>query len=119
MIPPEQLVNECEASHIQTRTRKRIQLKFTENTLTEHVAPLPGNYSLQKMTGENFGYLSVFDLDIANKFWSSKEDFLNNGFGFFICTENKEPVSICYTACVANNEAEIDVATVKPWQQKG
>ena len=60
-----------------------------------------------------------FNLGITEKFWNSKKDFLDNGFGFIVLNNLNKPVSICYAACIANNEAEIDVATLNDFQQKG
>ncbi len=118
--PPEQLVKECEQNdHINTKLRNRIQLKFTNNKSLAPEVALPENYSIEKITVNNFESLSLFGLDIACKFWNSKDDFLKNGFGFCVFNGQHEPVSICYTACLANNEAEIDIATVAAYQQKG
>lgn len=118
--PPEQLENECHQNkNINAKLRKRIQLKFINNQSLVPEVALPVNYSVEKITINNFESLSVFGLDIACKFWNSKDDFLTNGFGFCVFNGQHEPVSVCYTACISNNEVEIDIATLAAYQQKG
>lgn len=117
--PPVELIAALNKDNrFQTRIRKRIHLKHTGKRLSLKFSAAE-NYPVQEITENNFESFSVFDLDIANKFWSSKEDFLNNGFGFFVTAEDNKPVSVCYAACVASGQAEIDIATLKPYQQKG
>ena len=55
---------------------------------------------------------------MEKKFWRSKEDFLENGFGFIANDYVGNPVSICYSACVASKTAEIDVVTMPGHQKK-
>ncbi len=117
---PKHLINKCEKSKlINTKLRKRVQMKFVSKELSLLDLTLPSGYNIEKITEKNFASLAVFDLNIDSKYWKSKIDFLNNGFGFSVYNDNHEPVSICYTACVANNEAEIDIATLKAYQKKG
>lgn len=118
--PSQQLIDECDTHNsINIKVRKRIHLKFTQQNLPGESYPVPAKYSVQKISEYNLKSLALFNLNISSKFWSSENDFLNNGFGFIVCNENNEPVSICYTACIAQNEAEVDVATLELYQKKG
>ncbi len=103
---------------INFKLRKRIQLKFSDERLNL-LDKIPHGYSLDKINAENFESISIFNLSLDNKFWKSKEDFLKNGFGFILTNEVCQPVSICYSACIANNTAEVDVATLSNYRKMG
>lgn len=62
--------------------------------------------------------LQPFDLDIGSRFWDSETAFLRDGFGF-AATTGDIVASVCYAACVANNVAEIDVATRPEFRGRG
>jgi len=103
---------------INIRIRKRIQLKFQDVQLPL-TNRLPSGYSLKRIDSDNFIELAGFNLSIETKFWKSQDDFLKNGFGFTVNNESGVPVSICYSACIANKTAEIDVATLPHHQKMG
>ncbi len=50
-------------------------------------------------------------LRLGSRFWSSAEDFLAHGFGACLVGDDGAVVSVCYASCVADNLAEIDIAT--------
>lgn len=118
---PQKLFDACIRNNesISTKNRKRVQLKFTGQQIIALSENLPEGYYVKRITKEEMPLLTVFNLDIANKFWKSEEDFLQNGFGYCIFNALNEPASICYSACIAGSVAEIDVATLQPHQQKG
>ena len=114
----------CEAfieddKNVKVKMRKRVQLKFPVATLPAGATILPAEFYMERVTANNFSALTGFNLQLGNKFWSSAEDFLQNGFGFAIFAAGGQAVSICYAASVAGNVAEIDVATVAAYRQKG
>ena len=76
-------------------------------------------FRIERISIQNFDKLLEFNLGLANKYWRSKLDFIKNGFGFCVFNDLGEPVSICYSACVANQTAEIDVATLPQFQNNG
>lgn len=118
--PPQEFIDECSTSNLlNIKVRKRVHFRFERRILIEVTGSGLEGYALHKISGQNFESLSVFNLDLADKFWSSKEDFLTNGFGFFVSTESKMPVALCYTACIANGETEIDIVTLKNFQNRG
>jgi len=118
---PQKLSDACIKNNelVNTKNRNRIQLKFTGQQMVSITEGIPEGYYLKRITKEEMPLLTVFNLDIANKFWKSAEDFLQNGFGYCMFSALHEPASICYSACIAGNVAEIDVATLQPYQQKG
>ena len=112
------LASSKNSDHVTGRVRKRIQLNISKDPLAIDNT-LPPGFSVSKIDAIGFEKLSVFNLSLGYKFWKSERDFLENGFGFIINNENDLPVSICYSACLANNIAEIDVATLPEYQKKG
>jgi len=119
--PPSDFIALCSKSAVEVniKNRKRIQLKYTEKELKFKDTILPEAYTIRKIDANNFEKLSNLNLSLENKFWNSKEDFEKNGFGFCVFNEFDIPVSICYTACLVNQIAEIDVATLPAYQKMG
>jgi len=100
------------------KLRKRIQFRYLKSEIN-HKSIIPANYHLELISSDNFKYLNVFKLDLGTKFWKSEGDFLQNGYGSVVFYNKTNPVSICYTSCVAENIAEIDIATLPEFQGKG
>ncbi len=119
--PPPQLISICikENEKVNCRVRKRVQLSIRNNKLEFNKPPSDKNYAIRKINHDNFNQLSIFNLHIETKFWKSSDDFLKNGFGFCAFDQTGSPASICYTACVSNETAEIDVATLPAFQNRG
>lgn len=117
---PQCIVSEIAADNnrFNTRIRTRIQLRYTGNRILDKIS-MPYGYSVEKINASNINSLAVFDLSIENKFWASRRDFLDNGFGFCVLNDAGQPISICYAASLANGFAEIDVATLEGYRQKG
>jgi len=59
----------------------------------------------------------AFGLDLCNRFWGSKEDFLRHGMAKVLQYQGNY-ASICYAAALADGIAEIDVATLPEYRQK-
>ena len=117
---PQELIKVCADNfkNVNSKVRKRIQLKFLNEQL-ELGNKVPLGYELSKIQDGVLKKLASFNLSIGNKFWKSENDFLVNGFGFVLNNEIGMPVSICYSACIADAVAEIDVATLPEYQRKG
>ena len=118
--PPQPLIDICSVRNkfINTRLRSRIQLQYLSTSFLNTVS-LPDGFYVKKIDESSMDLLEVFNLSIGSKFWSSMADFLENGFGFCVYSSNGEPASVCYSACVSNGVAEIDVATLPQFQNKG
>jgi GNAT superfamily N-acetyltransferase len=117
---PYGLIQACNENFkdVNIKLRKRVQLKFLKEKLALKNA-IPAGYKIAKIEASRFEKLASFNLSIENKFWKSEDDFLANGFGFVLNNEIGLPVSICYSACIADDIAEIDVATLPEYQRKG
>jgi RimJ/RimL family protein N-acetyltransferase len=115
------LISFCEGKkdQINIKVRKRVQLKFKGEKNPPKEFPPPLNYSVRRINSENFKKLSIFNLELENKFWRSEMNFIDDGFGYCVFNEADLPVSICYSACIARQKAEIDVATLPQFQNKG
>ena len=118
---PKKLYDLCLAykEKLNIKLRNRIQLKYKGAILPGAYNNMPAGFYTRQITQENFASLAVFNLAIESKFWKSEAGFLQNGFGFVVLTKTGDPLSVCYSACVANGVAEIDVATLHGFQQKG
>lgn len=119
--PPAKLLEVCikKAGLLNIKVRSRIQLKLNERPTAERPVGTPPGFYIEPITTKNLPLLSVFNLDLPNKFWRSEQDFLQNGFGYCVFTAADEPAAICYSACIAGKLAEIDVATLPSFQKKG
>lgn len=117
--PPVQLADAIKADErFGTKLRKRIQLRYLTDTVDRNLE-LPPGFSTEEINENNFDQLHVFNLDIAGKFWRSKEDFLKHGYGVVIKSALGEPASVCYACCLANAIAEIDIVTLPQYQGMG
>lgn len=101
------------------KVRSRLQLKFP--LVKQPIAgfPLPAGYTSMQITINNINALATLNLKIEDKFWRSGEDFIKHGFGYAVFASSGEAASVCYTASIVDNIAEIDVATLPAYQQKG
>jgi hypothetical protein len=119
--PPESIVNFLNPKNegLNVRIRKRVQLRLKEKIGLNLQLDLPAGYYIKRVAPDNFHKLSVFGLELDKKFWKSEEDFFQNSFGFCVFNNNDIPASICYAACIVDEIAEIDVATLPQFQKKG
>ena len=100
------------------KLRERKQLRYLSKDPVI-VNPMPNGYSLHDMNEIEFNSFEQFNLDLGSRFWSSRNAFIKNAFGKCIVYNEGTPVSVCYSACIANGIAEIDIATLIDHQGKG
>ena len=100
------------------KLRKRIQLSYLKDTV-DNSMNLPTGFSAVDINESNFDQLDVFGLNLAGKFWKSKEYFLKHGYGVVIKSAAGKLACVCYTCCIADAVAEIDIATLPEFQGKG
>jgi len=117
---PKRIVSEIEKDkRFGHKYRKRIQLRYKDDRLnTSYKDFLEKKFHINDIDRNNFESLRIFNLKLNSQFWKSESDFLKNGFGKVLIYDNL-PVSVCYTSCVVDNIAEIDIATLPEWQGKG
>jgi len=105
-----------EVAKERTRIRFKFDSKRQDNELRDE--GLPARVEVRKVGRQTLAKLSRFTLDIGARFWGSEQDFLDQGFGF-VAEIDDEVASICYSACVVNGLAEIDVATLDNHRGQG
>lgn len=75
-------------------------------------------YQLRVLDSETLPQTEHLNLNIESRFWNSTEDFLNYGIGVCLVKADKV-VSVCYSTCVVNGLAEVDIVTDKDYQGNG
>lgn len=116
--PGQPLLDAAAAGPFNTKVRSREQFRYTQSTRFTDITVSQG-YTLQPLGLEHMSGLAAFNLDLGNRFWSSEEDLLKNGYGICCITAAGTPVALCYSACVAGGVAEIDVFTLPEHRGKG
>jgi GNAT superfamily N-acetyltransferase len=102
------------------RRRERIRYEFhgsSAHYLNEPVS-CPAGFEIRKLDTELIPKTEKFAVKIDSRFWSSAQDFIENGLGFCIIKDD-DVVSICYAAAISDGLAEIDVATDEAYRQQG
>ncbi|TMI98239.1 MAG: GNAT family N-acetyltransferase [Bacteroidetes bacterium] len=118
--PPEQLINcSLKTEKLGVKIRSRIQLQYKSKTIDTIKYKPAISITVSAIDAENFDTLETFNLQLTNKFWSSKDDFLTNGFGFVLHNQENLPVAICYSAGISNTLAEVDIMTMPEYQGLG
>ena len=101
----------------QVRCRERARFIFKRQTILNPLA-CPAGFTVQNLDKEWIKKTQNFKLDIGSRFWSSTDDFLNHGVGTCIIKDGKI-ASLCYSACIVDNLAEIDVVTQEEYRGMG
>jgi GNAT superfamily N-acetyltransferase len=118
--PPLTLQNEaCNNSRFGHKLRRRIQLQYIGKRIDPSIFKPAIKVHVDTVNPSNFHELEAFDLNISHKFWNSKEDFLEQGYGILLRDEQQLPAALCYSACVSNGLAEVDIVTLPDYQNKG
>ncbi|MCU0473978.1 MAG: GNAT family N-acetyltransferase [Bacteroidales bacterium] len=116
--PHESLSEMLEEKGLGIKQRERQQLQYlSKNPIELNV--LPEGFKLYDCSQLDFNELEVFKLDLGNRYWSSPSDFTTNGYGKCIVNQAGDPVSVCYSACIADGVSEVDIATLPGYQGKG
>lgn len=96
--------------------RCQFRLKDESNLFPE---PCQYNISIENVTYKNAKEIdSAVKLDLFSRFWKNKVDFLEHGMAKVLKYDGKY-ASICYASAVADNIAEIDIATLPKYRQRG
>lgn len=99
-----------EANWPKFKVRRRVQFhNYHRDVYYEYQELLPAGYDTATAQDLDFDKLEkAFGLNFAGRYWNSKDDFLNHAVGACIVDEQREPVAICYSACVVDGIAEMD-----------
>ncbi|MDQ3803234.1 MAG: GNAT family N-acetyltransferase [Acidobacteriota bacterium] len=94
------------------RRRGRIRYEFREERAGWLAEPVecPEGFELQALSRDLIPKTEPLGVALGSRFWSSAEDFAENGLGVCL-TRGGEVVSLCYAAAVADGLAEVDVVT--------
>ena len=111
------LLSAMQAEQYGYKLRDRMQLKFRQASVSIPVANIP--VTNEEISKENIHEIRAMGFDAINLFWGSEEHFLSGGYGILLKNEAGKPICICYSACVADKVAEVDIYTVPEYQNKG
>ena len=106
-----------ELSHQLVRRRERTRFTFHAKTITGPVT-CPTGFTVQSLNLELMEKTRHFKLDIDSRFWASAADFFEHGIGTCVIKDG-EVVSLCYSACIVADVAEIDVITQTEYRGMG
>lgn len=100
------------------RSRERVRLRW------DGVEPGPSDTGAEGVQLASLDAALIPEVDklglrLGSRFWSSAEDFLAHGFGTCLVGDDGAVVSVCYASCVADNLAEIDIATREDRRGRG
>jgi GNAT superfamily N-acetyltransferase len=118
--PPPHWQNIMDKSPDQVRRRERMRFNFNKQRADYLGRPLecPSGFELSLLDDGLIEKTDGFKLNIGSRYWASVDDFLNNGFGVCVIKDG-EIASLCYSACIVNGLAEIDVVTQAEYRGQG
>lgn len=101
----------------QVRRRERVRFVFKKKAF-ENPVECPAGFTVQRLNKESIEMAETLNLEIGSRFWASTNDFLEHGIGTCLIKDG-HIVSLCYSACVVDNLAEIDVVTQEEYRGMG
>lgn len=104
------------------KVRRRIRYEIDNNhfmTLDPSSYAVPPNHQLRPLQECPYEDLETFELSLDTKFYDSREQFLQNSFGFVLYNEEQQPVSISYLMCLVGRNSECDLKTLPAFRNKG
>jgi hypothetical protein len=104
-------------SEFNYKIRGRMQFSFLESHPVQ-IDFLAGFHS-EQINDLNFELLAQFNLDLGNRYWRNKTEFINSANGVVIMDNQNRAVGICYAAAIGDNKAEVDVLTIENSRGKG
>ena len=120
---PENLLNywkEQEKKYFKVRRRRRYEIDNKHfMTLDPSAYAVPPTHQLRPLRECPYEDLEVFELSLDTKFYDSREQFLQNSFGFVLYNEEQQPVSISYLMCLVGRNSECDLKTLPEFRNKG
>jgi len=102
---------------VRVRRRIRVRFKFVER-LAGDISECPQGYNIQLLNKDLIAKTNGLNLSIGSRFWASMDDFLENGLGVCLVKDG-EVLSLCYSACVVDGLAEIDIVTSVEYRGQG
>jgi len=101
------------------RRRERVRLECrAESDSAAGSIPAPVGFELKDLTLDLIPKTEKFGVKLDSRFWTSCEDFVENGLGICLVKDG-EVVSLCYAAAIVDSLAEVDVATDPEFRGRG
>jgi len=101
----------------QVRRRERAHF-ILKKTFVENPVLYPAGFVIRHLNKELLDNKLSLKLGISSRFWASKDDFIKNGIGICVMKDD-EIISLCYSACVVDGLAEIDVISHENYRGMG
>ena len=95
----------------------RVQFILDKKEFSNKNIMIEKNFQIKKINDKVFDRLSILGLHLDQRFFDSKNDFLQKSVGFAAFYKD-EPVSICYSASSIDCHAEIDIYTSREFRGK-
>ena len=102
------------------RKRRRYQIDDRHfMNLDQSLYAIPAQHKLIPLQECPYEDLEMFDLALERKFYDSRDQFLQNSFGFVLYNEDSRPVSISYLICLIGRNSECDLKTLPEFRNHG
>jgi len=117
--PNEFIINYLEGNWTKYKIRERCQLRYLQ-TLSKATNPdlNTSNFKLKKIQEVKYSKFDIFGLDLNKRYWQSKEDFIENAIGVCLLNEEGDPVAICYSICIVDQVAEVEIIVLPEYRGK-
>lgn len=102
------------------RRRRRYQIDRNQfMKLEQSLYAVPPKHHLLPLQQCDYADLALFNLSLDARFYDSREEFLQNSFGFVLYDDDGRPVSISYLICRVGRNSECDLKTLPAFRNKG
>jgi len=109
-----------EKKYFKVRKRRRYQIDNDHFLKLDPASyAVPAGHQLIPLQQCPYEDLDVFELSLDSKFYDSREQFLQNSFGFVLYNDESKPVSISYLMCLIGRNSECDLKTLPAFRNKG
>jgi GNAT superfamily N-acetyltransferase len=101
--------------------RRRAQFRYEENRLCrEYEHLLPAGCRIATVQEAEFERLEeTFQLDLGHRYWNGRKCFITQAIGACILDRTNAPLAICYSACIVDGIAEMDILVLPEHRNKG
>jgi hypothetical protein len=116
--PPPALLAHVAAHTDRYRTRRRAQFRRDAPTREPtHDDLLPPRWRIARLQDVGFAALEgAFRLDLGRRYWDTREQFMRCAIGACLLDGDGAPVAVCYSACIADGVAEVDVLVLPEYR---
>lgn len=94
------------------RNYYRYEKEYIDSTLIKKLSDV----TFTKITANNI--YNTYLENYVKEFWKTTENFLNNGIGFMV-TSNNEVIAHCFSATIEDKHVDIEIQTNEKYRKKG